>query len=85
MTEPSRKDLMRPYEYLAIAGGIALFSGVIMFMTTRDIVLSAIGLGIIFIIALMSLALLALAMKPDDAELTDLEQQSRDDDRTSPH
>jgi hypothetical protein len=77
MTQPSRKDIMRPYEYLAIAGGIALFSGLIALMTTRDPIIAIIGFGAVFIIALMTLALLALAMKPDDKELSDLEDQER--------
>jgi hypothetical protein len=85
MTTPSRKDVMRPYEYLAIAAGIALFSGIVMFATTRDLVIAGVGLGIIFIITLMSLALLALAMKPSDSELNDLEAQSRNDDGPSAH
>jgi hypothetical protein len=84
MTKPSRKDVMRPYEYLAIAAGIALFSGIVIFATTRDLVIAGVGLGIIFIITLMSLALLALAMKPSDSELSDLEAQRRDDPK-SPH
>jgi hypothetical protein len=85
MTKPSRKDVMRPYEYLAIAAGIALFSGIVIFATTRDLVIAGVGLGIIFIITLMSLALLALAMKPSDSELNDLEAQSRNDDGPSAH
>jgi hypothetical protein len=85
MTKPSRKDVMRPYEYLAIAAGIALFSGIVIFATTRDLVIAGVGLGIIFIITLMSLALLALAMKPSDSELNDLAAQSRNDDGPSAH
>jgi Na+/melibiose symporter-like transporter len=85
MTQPSRKDRMRPAEYLLLAGGIALFSGLVTLMTTRDFVVTAIVFGIIFILALMTLALLALAMKPDDAELKDLDAQDRAEGEQHPH
>lgn len=85
MTQPSRKDIMRPYEYLAIAGGIALFSALIAFATTRDIVVTLIGAGGIFILALMTLALLALAMKPDENEIHDIEAQDHPTDEPRGH
>lgn len=77
MTKPSRKDVMRPYEYLAIAGVLALFSGIVAFATTRDPLIALIGFGVIFIIVLMTIALLAMAVKPDDKELDDLRDQDR--------
>lgn len=85
MTTPSRRDMMRPFEYLAIAGGIALFSALIILATTRDLLFTVIGFGIIFILALMTLALLALAMKPDDAELSDLRDQEHDGGKGTHH
>lgn len=78
MTKPSRKDVMRPYEYLSIAGVLAVFSALITLMATRDPLVTVIAFGVVFIIALMSLALLALAIKPDDNELTDLDDQNRE-------
>ena len=77
MTQPSRKDRMRPLEYLLMAGGIALFSGLIALMVTRDVLIAIVGFGVVFILALLTLALLALAMKPDDAELGDIDEQNR--------
>ncbi|MCW4385783.1 hypothetical protein OH146_08340 [Salinibacterium sp. SYSU T00001] len=85
MQQPSRRDVMRPYEYLAIAAAIALFCGLIFLATTRDIVIAVVGAGVIFILALVTLALLALAMKPDDKELTDLEEQQRREEPGAPH
>lgn len=85
MTQPSRKDRMRPLEYLLLAGGFALFSGIVTLLTTRDLVVTAIIFGIIFIIALMTLALLALAMKPDDAELNDIDAQNKAEGGHDPH
>lgn len=75
MTKPTRKDRMRPFEYLLLAAGFALFAGLITLMSTRDVVVAIIFFGIVFILALMTLALLALAMKPDDAELHDIDLQ----------
>lgn len=85
MTQPSRKDRMRPVEYLLLAGGIALFSGLITLLTTRDIIVTSIIFGVIFILALMTLALLALAMKPDDAELDDIDAQNQAEGGASQH
>ncbi|TQL46574.1 hypothetical protein FB562_2098 [Homoserinimonas aerilata] len=76
-TQPSRKDRMRPLEYLLIGGGISVFSGLITLMVTRDIEITAIVTGIIFILSMMTLALLALAMKPDSAELDDIDAQNK--------
>ncbi|MBF0672257.1 MAG: hypothetical protein IR160_06710 [Salinibacterium sp.] len=77
MSQPSRKDVMRPYEYLGIAAVLALFCGIIALATTRDPIVAAIGFGAVFILALMTLALLAMAIKPDEKELSDLEDQDR--------
>jgi len=85
MTQPSRKDRMRPIEYLLFAGGIALFSGLVTLLTTRDIIVTVIIFGIIFILGLMTLALLALAMKPDAAELNDIDAQNQAESGKDPH
>ncbi|QEE60141.1 hypothetical protein FVA74_00140 [Salinibacterium sp. dk2585] len=77
MSQPSRKDVMRPYEYLAIAAVLALFSGIVALATTRDPIVAIIGFGAVFILTLMTLALLAMAIKPDEKELSDLEDQDR--------
>lgn len=77
MTKPSRKDRLRPLEYLLMAGGFALFSALVTLMVTRDPLVTVISFGVVFILALLTLALLALAMKPDEAELNDLEEQNR--------
>jgi hypothetical protein len=77
MTTPSRKDRTRPAELLALSGGMALFTALIVLMSTRDIVLSLIFFGVAFIVVLMVLAMLALATRPDDAEKLDLDEQDR--------
>jgi hypothetical protein len=55
---------------------MAVFTGLIVLMSTRDIVLSLIFLGIAFIVVLVILAMLVLAVRPDGEELTDLDEQN---------
>ncbi|AWB90423.1 hypothetical protein [Homoserinimonas hongtaonis] len=76
MTQPTRKDVMRPYEYLGIAAAIGVFCGLIILATTRDVLVTIIGFGVIFILALLTLALLAIAMKPGEAEQEELDERS---------
>ena len=75
MAKPSRKDRTKPVELLVLSGVMAVFTGLIVLMSTRDIVLSLIFLGIAFIVVLVVLAMLVLAVRPDGDELTDLDEQ----------
>lgn len=59
-----------------MSGVMAVFTGLIVLMSTRDIVLSLIFLGIAFIVVLVILAMLVLAVRPDGEELTDLDEQN---------
>ncbi|WP_283502011.1 hypothetical protein [Cryobacterium sp. PH31-O1] len=61
---------------LAISGGMALFVGVTILVTTRELLFSAIGLGVTFIVALVVIAMLVLGMKPNASEQTDLDEQN---------
>ena len=76
MAKPSRKDRTKPVELLVLSGVMAVFTGLIVLMATRDIVLSLIFLGIAFIVVLVVLAMLVLAVRPDGEELTDLDEQN---------
>ena len=76
MAKPSRKDRTKPVELLVLSGVMAVFTGLIVLMSTRDIVLSLIFLGIAFIVVLVVLAMLVLAVRPDGEELTDLDEQN---------
>ena len=73
--QPSRSDRLKPAELLAISAGMALFVGVTILVTTRELMLSAIGLGVTFIVALVVIAMLVLGMKPNASEQTDLDEQ----------
>ncbi len=72
---PSRRDRLRPAELLGVSGGLALFVGLVVVMSTRDIVLGLIGLGITFILTVVTIAMLALSTAPDREELRDLGEQ----------
>ena len=55
-TPPSRRDRTRPVELLLISGVLAIFIGLVVLMSTRQVVLALIFLGVAFIVALVVLA-----------------------------
>jgi uncharacterized membrane protein YkgB len=75
MTAPTRKDRLRPLEFLMIAGALALFAGLIVLVTVREPILALVVFGIAFIVTLVTIALLELATKPNEAEKIDLHDQ----------
>ncbi len=77
MTAPTRRDRTRPAELVGLSGVLAVFAGLIVLMSTRDIVLSLIFLGVAFIVALVTIAMLALAVRPTGDEKLDLDEQDR--------
>ena len=77
-TPPSRRDRTRPAELLALSGGMALFVGLVVLMSTRQPVLALVFFGVSFIVALVSLAMLALAVRPTGDEQLDIDEQNRD-------
>lgn len=74
---PSRSDRLRPAEFLGLSGAMALFVGFAVLLTTRQLPLAVISLGITFIVVLVVIALFALGSKPDEAEKSDLDEQNR--------
>ncbi|MDJ0348690.1 hypothetical protein [Cryobacterium sp. PH29-G1] len=74
--QPSRSDRLKPAELLGISAAMALFVGVTILFTTRELTLSLIGLGVTFIVALVVIAMLVLGMKPNESEQTDLDEQN---------
>lgn len=74
--QPSRSDRLKPAELVGISGVMGLFVGLTILLTTREVVLSLIALGITFIIALVVIAMLVLGMKPNAAEIDDLDEQN---------
>lgn len=81
MTKPSRRERTRPVELLGLSGALGIFAGVVVFMSTRELVLALIFLGIAFIVSLVVLAMLSLAVQPTGEEKSDLAEQDRNDER----
>ncbi|WP_336699006.1 hypothetical protein [Curtobacterium sp. USHLN213] len=65
MTTPSRRDRLRPVELLGISAIVAVFTGLVVLLATREIELAAIFLGIAFIVVVVVLAMLQLASTSD--------------------
>ncbi|GAA1694362.1 hypothetical protein GCM10009792_13040 [Microcella alkalica] len=65
MTEPRRRESLRPAELIGFAAVIALFAGGTIFAVTRDIALAAIVLGATFVIDLIVISMLMLAITPN--------------------
>lgn len=65
---PSRREVLKPAEYVGGAAIAAVFTAVIVFFGTRDWNLTLISAGGVFIIVLMVLALLSMAVKPNPGE-----------------
>jgi hypothetical protein len=62
-----------------MAAIIAVFVGVVVAFSTREIALGGIFAGVGFIVTLVVLATLAITTKPDEEERRDLDDQDRRD------
>jgi hypothetical protein len=58
---------------------IAVFIGLVVLMSTRQLMLALIFFGIAFIVSLVGIAMFSLTIKPGDAEKTDLDEQDHED------
>lgn len=65
MSKPSRRDRLKPVEYVGFAGAVGIFSGLIVLLVTRDGLLPWIFGGVAFIISLVLIATLTLSMHPE--------------------
>nr|WP_246318671.1 hypothetical protein [Leifsonia psychrotolerans] len=59
-----------------MSGVMAVFVGLIILLSTREMMLSLIAFGIAFIVVLVVIAMFALNIKPDAAEKSDIEEQN---------
>jgi hypothetical protein len=73
MTDPTRRDRMRPAELIGLAAALAGVTGVISFFGTRDLLIAAEFAGVAFIVSLVVFAMLLLSITP-----------KRDDDEPGP-
>ncbi len=76
-TPPTRRDRFRPVELLVLSAIVAVFVGLVVAGSTRDIGLGGIFAGVGFIVSLVVLATLAITTRPDEAERRDLDDQDR--------
>ncbi|MCY7288104.1 MAG: hypothetical protein LH624_07605 [Cryobacterium sp.] len=75
--KPSRSEKLKPVELVGFSAVMALFLGLTVLMSTRDVVLALIGFGGTFILVLVVIAMLVLGLKPNPAERNDLDEQDR--------
>lgn len=61
---PSRRDRLRPLELIVFSAVLGVFAGLIVLLTTREIFLALIFLGIGFFVSLLMVALVGLGGKP---------------------
>ena len=66
MAGPDLRTRLRPLELLGLSGAAGVFAGLVVLMSTRDLVLALIFLGIAFIVSLMVFAMIALSVSPED-------------------
>lgn len=72
----SRRDRMRPFELIGIAVIVGVFTGIVVLISTRDLTLSAIWLGVAFIVMVVISATVVLMIRPKKDELADIEELS---------
>lgn len=65
MTEPTRRQKLRPLEYVMLSGVLALFAGLVVMMVTRDVIVASIASGLVFIVVIIGIAMLLLAVSPN--------------------
>lgn len=66
---PSRRERLKPLELLGFSGVLAVFTGLIVMFSTRQLMLSLIFMVIAFIASVMVVALIGLGGKPSDEDL----------------
>lgn len=81
MSKPHWRERLKPVELLVLSAVLGIFAGLVVFMSTRDIMLGLIFLGLAFIVSLVVLAMLALAVEPNLEEKLDLREQNEEEDR----
>ena len=81
MSKPHWRERLKPVELLVLSAVLGIFAGLVVFMSTRDIMLGLIFLGLAFIVSLVVLAMLALAVEPNLEEKLDLREQNEQEDR----
>lgn len=82
---PSRRDRLRPLELIGFSAVLGVFAGLVVLLTTREIVLALIFLGVGFIVSVVMVALVGLGGKPSDEDLEARKDLQQPDDGTHWH
>lgn len=76
---------MRPFEFIGVALIVGIFTGLVVLVSTRDVPLAFIWLGVAFIVMLVASATIVLMVKPRPGSDDPPDSTSGDDaDTTSP-
>lgn len=73
--QPTRRDRLRPLELVGFSGVLAVFAGLVVLFVLRtpegivDFGRAGIVTGLVFIVSLITLALLGLGGKPSDEDV----------------
>jgi uncharacterized membrane protein HdeD (DUF308 family) len=81
MSKPSWRERLKPVELLLISVVLGIFAGLVVLMSTRDVMLTLIFFGLAFIVSLVVLAMLALSVEPNLEEQLDLREQDEEEGR----
>lgn len=65
MDKPSRRERLRPAEYVMLSGFMALFAGLVVLLVTRDALLGFVIAGLVFILVIIGIAMLVLTTSPN--------------------
>ena len=78
MTQPSKRDRLKPVELLVLSAILSLFVGLTVLLTTRDPILAAIFFGVAFIVVLVVMAMFSLSIKPNEMEQHEIDDEDGD-------
>ncbi|MEV8338166.1 ABC transporter ATP-binding protein [Leucobacter sp. NPDC077196] len=82
---PSRRDRLKPLELIGFSVVLGVFAGLVVLLTTRDLILAAVFLGIGFIVSIMMVALVGLGGKPSQEDLDARKDLQQPDDKPNWH
>jgi hypothetical protein len=73
VNQPTRRDRLKPVELIVISAILSGFVGLVVLMVSREFALAGIFFGVAFIVTLVVMAMLSLAIKPNDREQLEID------------
>ena len=80
--KPSRQDRLRPWEFVGMAAIISIFIGLVVLGSTRQLNVALVFFGVAFIVSLVVIAMLSLAVKPNELEQSDIAEQDDEEGKS---